>query len=206
MERINNKFLKRDFFCNQTIKVAYNLIGKYFVRVVDKNKIVGLIVETEFYGNEFDLASHARFKKSSRNKIMFGQAGFLYVYKIYGIHCLTNIITGHVGDAGAVLIRSAEIIDGIKLVEPNISNNKFLKANSKLATGPGKFSSAFGIDTKFNNHDLINSKKFQIQDSGRKIKKSDIIKSKRIGINYALDSKDYLWRFYLKNNQFVSRY
>lgn len=205
MEKINNKFLKRDFFCNETINVAYNLIGKYFVRVIDKNKIVGLIVETEFYGDKNDLASHARFKNSSRNNIMFGQAGFLYIYKIYGVHCLTNIIIGKAGNAGAVLIRSAEIIDGLKLAEKNISNNKFLKINNKIATGPGKFSSAFGIDTKFNNFDLIRSKKLYIQDSGLKIKKSDIIKSKRIGIDYALDSRDKLWRFYLKDNQFVSR-
>ena len=137
---------------------------------------------------------------------MFGQAGFLYVYKIYGMHYLTNIITGKVGDTGAVLIRSAEITEGLKLAEKNISNNKFLKANNNIATGPGKFSSAFGIDTKFNNLDFINSEVFYIQDSELKIKKSDIIKSKRIGINYALDSNNYLWRFYLKNNQFVSRH
>lgn len=206
MEKTNNKFLKRDFFYSETINVAYNLIGKYFVRVMGKNKIVGLIVETEFYGNEYDLASHARFKKSSRSSIMFGQAGFLYAYRIYGIHYLTNIVTGHVGDAGAVLIRSAEIIDGAKLAEKNLSDNKFLKVGNKLATGPGKFSSAFGIDIKFNNYDLINRKKFYILDSGKRIKKSDIIKSKRIGIDYALDSKDKLWRFYLKDNRFVSRH
>jgi DNA-3-methyladenine glycosylase len=135
---------------------------------------------------------------------MFGHSGILYVYLNYGIFNLTNIICGPRGRAGAVLIRSAEILEGQNIALDNLERNKFVKANDFLATGPGKLSVALNIMTKQNGLDITTSKEIFIDLAKSVVPPSDIIKTKRVGVEYAGKSKHLPWRFYIKNNNFVS--
>lgn len=208
--------LAREFFERDVVTVARDLPGCFLIRQTEKGKIVGKIIETEAYGDTTDLASHARFGEKGRSKLMFGPAGMLYVYSIYGIFELSNIICGKVGHPSAVLLRAAEVVQETEVAKANLSRSKFVKINDKLATGPGKLSLAFGIAREFNGVNITNSELLYILDKrsldsskltrGDKGRESfDIIETTRIGINYAKESKDLPWRFYIKDNPYVSK-
>ncbi|MEK9156284.1 MAG: DNA-3-methyladenine glycosylase [Patescibacteria group bacterium] len=196
--------LDRSFFERDAVAVAKDLLGCFFVQNLKSNQIVGRIVETEAYGDATDLASHARFGPTPRSQIMFGPAGVLYVYKIYGIFSLANIVCGKTGEASAALIRAAEIVAGEVIARRNLAQSKFVKLNEQPATGPGKFSLALGIDTGHNGTDLAASPHLYLTRSpaGTEFK---IATTTRIGVDYAKDSKDLPWRFYIKDSPFVSK-
>lgn len=196
--------LKRDFFAREVTTVAKDLLGYRFVHQTEQGRVVGKIVETEAYGDAADLASHARFGETKRSKIMFGPAGILYVYKIYGIFNLTNIICGQEGGASAVLIRSAEITEGTEIAESNLTKSRFVKSNNKPAAGPGKFSLALGVTTDDNGTDLITSNNIWLE--AKSTKPFAIIETTRIGVDYAKESKEWQWRYYIADNKFVSKY
>ena len=170
------KRLNRKFFEEPTVKVAQELLGKFLVRKLGHKINKAVIVETEAYCGSEDLACHASKGVTERTKVMFGPAGFSYVYMIYGMyHCL-NIVTEREGNPSAVLIRTLDC-DG--------------------CDGPGKLCRKLGIDRKLNNIVITKSKLLWLEDSENKVKKSQIKKSKRIGVNYAGKWKHKLWRFYL---------
>ncbi len=194
--------LTHDFFDRNPVSLARDLIGCFFVHKTGDGIIKGKIIETEAYGDEKDLASHARFGHTKRNAIMYGSSGFLYVYHIYGIFYLTNIICQKAKTPSAVLIRAAEVVEGKEIAKTNIDRSKFVKSNDLMATGPGKFSLAFGIDKSMNHLDIIQSKEIFVENKTGKI---DIMETDRVGIDYAGESKELLWRFYDKNSKFVSK-
>ncbi len=170
--------LNREFFQQKTLKVAKDLIGKYLVRKIDGRTIRAKIVETEAYCGSKDLACHAAKGKTPRTEVMFGSAGHAYVYLIYGMyHCL-NIVTEKENYPAAVLIRGVEIEGG------------------KILNGPGKLCRELKIDKGLNKKDLITSKELWIEDGGEKVR--GIKKTRRIGIDYAGEYKDKLWRFVSK--------
>ena len=98
-----------------------------------------------------------------------------------------------------------QIIEGQSIATERIRQNKFVKLNEKLASGPGKLSVAFGITGDFHSTDFIKSDNIYIEDRGEKILEKDIISTTRIGVDYAQHCKDYPWRFYIKDNQFISK-
>lgn len=198
--------LDRDFFSRDTVTVARDLIGKYLITDLPEGKVVGKIVETEAYKGVDDLACHASKGKTSRTETLFGETGHLYVYLNYGIFWLTNIVA-HNNNVGAVLLRSAEIVEGHEIVIKRLNNHRFVKANEFLATGPGKLSVAFGITGDFHKEDATKSDTIYIEDrdKGDTILESNIVSAKRIGVDYARHCKDYPWRFYIKDNKFTSR-
>jgi DNA-3-methyladenine glycosylase len=184
------KRLKEKFYKQNTFKIAKSLLGKYLIRKIGKKILIGKIVETEAYYGPSDLASHASRGKTERTKIMFGRPGTAYVYLIYGMYYCLNIVTEKKNFPAAVLIRALEPIAGIK----------------KLTNGPGKLCQAFKIDKKLNGENLITSKKlFLAQNPKGKIKNFQIVKAKRIGVDYAGAYKNKPWRFYLRANKFVSK-
>jgi len=197
--------LSRSFFNRDTIIVAKELLGKYLISDMEEGTVVGKIIETEAYKGVSDLACHASKGKTPRTKTLFGEVGHLYVYLNYGIFWLTNIVSHEPGDVGGILIRAVEIVEGRNMVIRRLEKCKFVKVNEKLATGPGKFSVAFGINGDFHTQDITKSGTIYIEDRGEKTLGSNIISTSRIGVDYAQHCKDYPWRFYLKNNEFVSR-
>lgn len=165
--------LKRDFYNRNTLIVAKQLLGKVLVRKIGNKIIRAEIIETEAYCGPNDLACHASKGRTKRTEIMFGQPGHAYVYMIYGMyHCL-NIVTEKENYPAAVLIRGVERI-----------------------IGPGKICRELKIDKNLNGVDIIKSKKLWIEKGDSKSIK--IQKTKRIGVDYAKEYKDKLWRFILQ--------
>lgn len=179
--------LSKDFFEQDVVKVAKELLGK----VLSVNGIKARIVETEAYGN--DPASHA-FKRTARSTIMFDTYGYIYVYLIYGMYHCVNITTNKIGEAGAVLIRAAQPLTGIDRMKARRKTTTLLN----LCSGPGKLCNALGIDKKMNGLPL--GQKITVLDDGFKVE--EIGSSSRIGIK---DGLNWQWRFFIKGNEFVSK-
>jgi DNA-3-methyladenine glycosylase len=187
--------LKRNFYNRDTLVVAKDLLGKFIIRQIGKKKLAGKIVEVEAYNGPNDRASHANRGKTERNKIMFGHPGFSYVYMIYGMYYCFNIVTESHGYPAAVLIRAVEPVNA-PLIRGARGVNK--------TNGPGKFCKTFEINKKINGLDLCKKEKIWLEDRGIKIKKVEIARAKRIGVDYAGEYKNKLWRFYLTGNKFAS--
>ncbi len=186
------KKLGRSFFDQPTLTVAQKLLGKYLVHQIGKKKLIAQIIETEAYVGFDDKASHASFGKTKRCWPMYEQGGIAYIYLIYGVYWMFNIVTEKKGIPGAVLIRA---------VEPQREIEKL----KRIGSGPGKLCRWLKIDNRFNGEDLTKSKKLFVINGGKKVKASQVVRTKRIGVDYAGQWAEKPWRFYLKNNPFVSR-
>ena len=191
--------IKREFYNRDTIKVAKDILGKVIVRKTKQGNMAGRIVEVEAYKfGEHDKASHASKGCTLSNQVMFGENGFAYVYFTYGMYFMLNVVAKKkIDHAGAVLIRGVEPIDGIK----HMIKNRKGKDDINLTNGPGKLSQALQINKKLNNYDLTKKGKLFIVDSEKRTEK--ILSSGRIGISRDVKKE---WRFYFKNNSYVSRY
>ncbi len=198
--------LSLDFFRRDARKVAENLLGKIIVRNYMGYKLTGRIVETEAYVGKIDKASHAyNYKKTTRTEPLFKSAGIAYVYKIYGMYNCMNIVTGCEGDPQGVLIRAIEPIEGIEVMSENRFNKPFTKLKPReilnLTSGPGKLCIALNIDKSLNTHSILSEELSLYADDFKDFK---IVYSKRIGIDYAEEAKDFLWRYYIEGNKYVS--
>jgi len=176
-------------------QAAPRLLGCYLVREIDGRRLVGRVVETEAY-DQSDAASHSYRGETPRTGVMFGHPGHLYVYFTYGMHYCCNIVTGTKGHGSAVLIRALEPLEGQEVMALNRQG----RGGHELANGPAKLCQAFGIDKAWNGHDL-NRPPLQLIIN-RPVPAADIIQTTRIGISRA---KHVPWRFYIKNNPYVSR-
>jgi DNA-3-methyladenine glycosylase len=197
--------LNQDFFSRNTVVAAKELLGQFLVTNTEEERIVGKIIETEAYMGIDDLACHASHGRTPRTEVLFGDTGRLYVYLNYGIFWLTNIVAHEKNNVGGILLRSAEIINGKEIAIKRLGRSKFVKANEKLASGPGKLSIAFGLNKDFHNLSITKSDKIWMEENKEKIPESEIVATKRIGVEYAKHCKDYPWRFYIKDNKYVSK-
>ena len=202
----NLQKLSRSFYGRDSVTVARELLGKVLVHKTGGQELRAIIVETEAYGGIPDKAAHSYGgKKTLRTKIMFGDPGFSYVYLIYGIYNCFNIVVAKEGDPQAVLIRALEPLEGLETMAINRYNKDYKKLNQKqiygLTNGPGKLCMAMNIDRSLNGEDLSQDTLYL---EARKEEEQKIVEAKRIGIDYAQEAKDYLWRFYLRDNPFVS--
>jgi len=186
--------LPKKFYSRETEQVAKDLLGKILVHKTTEGILKGKIVETEAYFGSGDPASHAYRKKTKRNYLMFEAPGKAYVYFCYGNHWLFNIVAKETKVPGAVLIRALEPLEGIEMMK----RRRGVSELKNLTNGPGKLTQAFGIGKSFNGFDLIGDKLF-LEDLKEKF---EIVKAKRIGISVG---KNKLLRFYIKNNNFVSK-
>lgn len=174
--------------------VAPRLLGCLLVRELNGEQLIGRIVETEAY-HQTDVASHSYRGETPRNSVMFGPAGFLYVYFTYGMHYCCNIVTGAEGEGAAVLIRAIEPIEGQSLME-----QRRRRTGIEMTNGPAKLCQALAIDKALNGHDLTQSPLQLIEYPP--IDQKFIAISPRIGIS---QGKDVLWRFYDTRSPYVSR-
>jgi DNA-3-methyladenine glycosylase len=189
------KPLKQSFFNRPTLDVARDLIDKYLVTKYYGKICGGKIVETEAYLGTEDQASHASAGITHRSKLMYGKAGYIYVYIIYGMHYCFNVTTEQEGVPGAVLIRAIEPEIGIETMKNRRGKNNLLD----LASGPAKLTQALKINIRHNGRKL-SDKNICIMDDGKKSRK--VFCGSRIGISKALNL-DY--RCYIKDNRFVSK-
>lgn len=183
------------FYRIGAVKLARNLIGKQVNRRIGNILLTGIIVEVEAYTGMRDPASHAYMGRTKRNEVMFGNGGKAYVYFTYGNHFCFNVVAGHKGRAGAVLIRAVEPVDGIEIMKANRKTQDIYN----LTNGPGKFAKAFGIDGNLYGADLTGDIIFLTTPVIKR--KFNIAVSKRIGISR---NKDKLYRFFVKDDPFVS--
>ncbi|MFT2007326.1 DNA-3-methyladenine glycosylase [Pontibacter sp. 13R65] len=184
------------------VQVAQDLLGKYLFTNIGGMLTGGRIVETEAYSGENDRACHAHLnRRTQRTEIMYQQGGVAYVYLVYGIYHLFNIITNVEGKADAVLIRAIEPTHGLEEMQLR-RNMPVVKPN--LTAGPGVMSIALGISKKHYGTNLTGDI-IWVEDRGEQVPPEKISIGPRIGIDYAGDDALLPWRFWLKENKWVSR-
>lgn len=177
------KVLNKSFFDRPAVKVAKELLGKFLIKKVGKKEINTMITEVEAYDGFKDRASHAYKGRTERNEVMFGEAGYWYVYLVYGMHDMFNIVTGKKNYPSAVLLRAV-------LYE------------EKKIDGPGKLTKTLKIGRNFNKKKADKKTGLWIEDRGIKIKSNSakwrIKKTPRIGVDYAGECAKKLYRFVLE--------
>lgn len=209
------KPLERQFYNRDTRTVAKELLGKVIVHERDGQRISAKIVETEAYLGVEDKAAHSYGgRRTPRVEVMYGEPGFSYVFFIYGMYDCFNVVTREKGNPQAVLIRAAEPVEGLDLMAVNRFGKPYeqlTKSQIKnITNGPGKLCRALSIDRDLNGEDLCsnpnrkNSRGSKLYIADGKDEAFGIVPSKRIGIDYAEEAKDYLWRFYIEDNKYVS--
>lgn len=181
-------------------KLARELLGKRLVTEWNGERTAGRIVETEAYAGEIDRASHASKGRTPRTEVIFGEGGKAYVYLCYGIHQMFNIVTNREGIPHAILIRAVEPLEGIDIMLKRTGKKK---PDHSLTRGPGNVGKAFGFHTSQCGLSLT-SDELYIADDGFKLTKSMIGTSPRIGVDYAGDHAEWHFRFFVKDNPYVS--
>jgi DNA-3-methyladenine glycosylase len=200
--------LSREFYQRaDTLQIARDLIGKLLV-VPDEAgaRVAGMIVETEAYLGAIDKAAHSfNNRRTPRNEIMYATGGRSYVFFIYGMYFQFNVVCGAADLPHAVLIRALEPVEGVGIMrDRRLMKKPSAKMPDKnLTSGPGKLCIALAIDRSLNGADLLGNE-IWLEDY-KTFPNKEIKSGKRIGIDYAEEFAAKPWRFWLKNNAFVSR-
>lgn len=200
------KKLSREFYNRDSILVAKELLGKVLVHEVDRQRISAKIIEAEAYMGVEDKAAHSYGgKRTPRVEVMYGDPGFSYIFLIYGMYCCFNIVTSEKGKPQAVLIRAAEPLEGMEWMAQRRfgrSYEQLIKSQRRgLSNGPGKLCGALSLDRSFNGIDLCGNEVYVEEGKSEKL---SIVTTKRIGVDYAEEAKDYPWRFYIADNEYIS--
>ena len=194
--------LPREFYTrSDVLKVARDLLGKRLV-VSGRNgsRVSGIIVETEAYRGPEDRASHAwNGRRTQRTETMYGAGGTAYVYFVYGMYNQFNVVTNVEDIPHAVLVRALEPSEGLAVMR----RRRRGRSENELTSGPGRLCLAMGIDRKLDKADLLGDRVWL--EDGMAIAPGQIARGPRIGIDYAEKWIDKPWRFWLKDNPFVSR-
>ena len=191
--------LDYSFYTQDTISVARHLLGCFLVHEEQEGTTVGRIVETEAY-LAYDPASHSYRGKTPRNAVMFGPAGNVYVYFIYGMYYCVNVVTGAEGVGEAVLLRALEPMTGIELMQQRRHTSNLWQ----LCSGPGKLTQAMHLTPQIQGSSLL-ADPLTIASAdhfGGSGSSEEIVAVPRVGI---VRGKEALLRFYLRGNRFVSR-
>ena len=195
------KKLAPAFYRHDALSVARNLIGCFLVRECDEGRIIGRINEVEAYDGVIDKACHAYDnKRTARNEPLFQSGGIAHVYFIYGMYNCLNVVTGLEDCAEAVLLRGIEIVEGLDLAAGNRYGTRAADLKKQqmknLSNGPGKLCRALAVDRTFDYESLQGDRLYICEHIGRHSKDVHAIEaSKRIGIDYAEEAVDFLWRF-----------
>ena len=200
------KTLGREFYNRDSLIVAKELLGKVLVHEIDGQKISAKIVEAEAYMGIEDRAAHSYGgKRTPRVEVMYGGPGFSYIFIVYGMYYCFNVVTREEGNPQAVLIRAVEPLGGLDVMAQHRfkkTYNQLTKSQIKgLTNGPGKLCRAFLMDRSLNGEDLCGSKLYIEEGENENF---SIVSTKRVGIDYAGEAKDYPWRFYIEGNNYVS--
>lgn len=193
------KKLDRSFYNRNVLTVAEEILGKILVHKTPEGMTKGRIVEVEAYDGTMDKAAHAYPNLlTDRTRIQFGEGGYTYVYLIYGMYHCMNIVTGNVDEPQVLLLRALEPVEGIELMEKRRKTTK----HKNLCSGPGKLCQAMGITGEDYGKDLCGNEIY-LEDAPALLAEN-ILRSKRINIDYAEEAKEFLWRYTIKDDPFVS--
>lgn len=193
--------LSRPFYRRDPVTVARALLGQRLVRVVNRQRLAGLIVETEAYLGPEDQAAHSRNgHRSPRNQAMYADGGTAYVYFTYGMHHCMNVVCGRLDQPVAVLLRALEPTEGLDAMADHRGTSKH------LCDGPARLCQALAIDRSLNGVDLVTSDTLFIEQVHRRtLSSSRIAVTPRIGVDYAGEWADRPLRFLIRDNPHVSR-
>jgi DNA-3-methyladenine glycosylase len=190
--------LPRSFYARPVLEVAADVIGKILVSRSADGVAAGRIVEAEAYRGPRDRAAHSyRGRRTARTEVMFGPPGHAYVFFVYGMHWNFNLVTGIEGDPEAVLIRALEPLVGLDLMAVR---RGLSKERPELTNGPGKLCQALGIAGADYGVDLCKTRIFLAEGS-----RATVLRSPRVGIDYAGSWAKKPWRFFERNNRYVSK-
>ena len=202
MSRKKARKLPREFYARQNVlTVARELLGKLLVVPANNgSRVSGMIVETEAYRGPEDRASHAYGgRRTKRTETMYQLGGTVYVYFVYGMYYQFNVVTNIRDTPHAVLVRALQPVEGIE----NMRDRRQTHSDRNLTSGPGKLCIAMGIDRKLDREDLLGERVWI--EEGEKIPRTRIATGPRVGIDYAEEWAEKPWRFWLKDNPFVSK-
>jgi len=197
IKKLDNSFYARP----DVVKIARELLGKVLVTEFDGKLTSGRIVEVEAYNGVVDRASHAYSgRRTRRTEVMYREGGTAYVYLIYGIHHLFNVVTNKQEIPHAVLVRALEPLEGIPVMLKRAGKADL---DHSLTRGPGNLSRAMGLATLHTGYSLYEGEIY-IGDDGYRPRKTEIVATPRIGVDYAGVDAFLPYRFYIKGNPFVS--
>jgi DNA-3-methyladenine glycosylase len=173
---------------------------------------VGRIVEVEAYVGEADAASHARFGRTDRNRVMYGPPGIAYVYRVYGMYDLLNVVTEPADRPAAVLIRAVEPIDGAEAMRAARASHGRAGAGiasqtaHRLASGPGLVTAAFGLERPDTGTDLCDpASAVRLAGPARSVPDGEVVATPRIGVDYAAEPwRSVPWRFVIRGHPSAS--
>lgn len=194
--------LPREFYLRpDVLTVSRDLLGKLLVVPDSKGeRVSGKIVEVEAYRGPEDRASHAfGGRRTKRTETMYGAGGIAYVYFVYGMYYQFNVVCGVVDTPHAILVRALEPVEGIEVMRARRHGHH----DHNLTNGPGKLCIAMGIDKQLNGADLRGDKVW-LEDF-ETVSPRRIARGPRIGIDYAQEWIDKPWRFWIRDNSYVSR-
>ena len=189
------------FFRQDTVELARKLLGCLLVHRTSDGVAGGMIVEAEAYVGAIDKACHAYRNRSERTEIMYHDGGYAYVYFIYGMHHCFNVVTGPEGEGNAVLIRALEPVIGLELMQ----RRRNTKSVQNLCNGPGKICQALAISKNEYGLDLCATDSPLRLIRYRHIPGAKIGATPRINVAYAEEAAAWPWRFYVKDNLYVSK-
>ena len=189
------------FFRQDTVELARKLLGCLLIHRTPDGVAGGMIVETEAYIGAIDKACHAYRNRSERTEIMYHDGGYAYVYFIYGMHYCFNVVTGPEGEGNAVLIRALEPVIGLELMQ----RRRNAKSVRNLCNGPGKLCQALAISKNEYGLDLCATDSPLRLIRYRHIPDAQIVATPRINVAYAEEAAAWPWRFYVKDNLYVSK-
>jgi DNA-3-methyladenine glycosylase len=195
--------LNRDFYERDTLTVTKELLGKFLVHETSEGTTIGKIVETEAYKGPKDKASHAYNNlRTERTEVQFGPKGHAYIYQIYGMYFCFDVTSGRsVGKPEAILVRALEPIDGVEIMirRRDVTSSRIVN----LTNGPSKLCMAIGITKKQNGKDLRIPPLYI--KAGVAVEEKQIMQTKRVNVDYAEKWRHMPWRFFIKDNGFVSK-
>lgn len=192
----------REFYTREdTLRVSRELLGKLLVvNEGSGERVSGMIVETEAYLGGIDRAAHSfGGRRTARNEVTYAAGGHVYVFFIYGMYYQLNFVTGPADHPHVALIRGIEPVEGVELMRAR----RGPMPDRNLTSGPGKLCIAFGIDRGLNGEDLLGDR-IWLEDY-KSFSEDEVSRGPRIGIDYAQEFAEKPWRFWVRNNPFVSR-
>lgn len=198
---MNRKPLPKSFYLQDTVSVARNLLGCVLWRRIGRTDLAATIVETEAYLGSNDPAAHTRRGlRTPRVESMYLEGGHAYVYFTYGMHFCLNVVTQEADLAEAVLIRAAQPVKGLEIMQ---KNRPRARREFDLMSGPGKLCMAMHIDRELDG-ERLDGKKLWLASGEIETAGEDIMVTPRIGIDGSGQAAHWPLRFFLGGNRYVS--
>ncbi|MFL6145257.1 MAG: DNA-3-methyladenine glycosylase [Labedaea sp.] len=199
MDPVTN-LLTRAELAIDPVEAARRLLGCLLESETPEGIVRVRLTEVEAYRGGDDPASHCYRGRTARNEVMFGPAGHLYVYFVYGMHFCANVVALTDGVPGAVLLRAGEVVSGVDLAT---SRRPGARSRTELAKGPARLTGVLGLDRGHNGIDLTQAGSAVRLLAGEPVPEEEIVVGPRVGVAVAIDVP---WRFWLAGSPTVSTY